>query len=162
MIKNIYRKTQNAINAVTGIALAVMVLIIFIQVIMRYAFGRSLSWSEELTRYMFVWLLFMGVNLGIRDDLQIKIDILDLKLKGRYYKILKVIQHLLSSIAVIAVFVGSLFLIRVGVYTTSPSNHFPMWIIYLVFPIGMGLNLIELMIKIVMVLQGKEEKEAGV
>ena len=35
-----------------------MSIIIFIQVVMRYAFQNSLTWSEELARYLFVWLVY--------------------------------------------------------------------------------------------------------
>lgn len=72
-----YDKFLDAINTVTGVLLALLCVIVFVQVIMRYAYGHSLSWSEELTRYMFVWIIYLGVNLGIRGDNQIKIDILD-------------------------------------------------------------------------------------
>ena len=42
-----------------------MSIIIFIQVIMRYVFQNSLTWSEELARYMFVWLVYFAVLRGI-------------------------------------------------------------------------------------------------
>lgn len=82
MAGKVFNKIQDAVNAITGILLVIMVFIVFIQVIMRYILGHSLSWSEELTRYMFVWLIYLGVNLGIKGDMQIKIDVLDLALKG--------------------------------------------------------------------------------
>jgi len=44
---------------------ALMVIIIFVQVIMRKA-GNSLSWSEELGKFLFVWISWMGISLGQR------------------------------------------------------------------------------------------------
>mgnify|MGYP002608828591 CR=1 FL=1 len=52
---------------------ALMVIIIFVQVIMRKA-GNSLSWSEELARYCFIWLIYIGVAYGCKLMKHIKID----------------------------------------------------------------------------------------
>ena len=153
-----FHKLTNAINTVTGIALAIMVFIIFLQVIMRYCLGRSLSTSEEMTRYLFVWVLYLGVNLGIRGENQIKIDVLDLQLHGNALKVLKVIQYILSIIAVIAAMVGSFYLIKNGRMAISPSLHIKMWIIYLVFPVGFVLDIVEMLFKIKGVLCEKGEK----
>lgn len=44
------------------IALAAMTIIMGIQVFSRYVLGMSLSWSEELTRYIFIWAGFLSVS----------------------------------------------------------------------------------------------------
>ena len=46
---------ENLEEVLLVIALAAMAVIMGIQVIARYIFGASLSWSEELTRYIFIW-----------------------------------------------------------------------------------------------------------
>lgn len=55
---------------------AIMVAAIFIQVIMRYVFDNSLSWSEELGRFVFEWLTWIGLSLGARVGQHIKITLL--------------------------------------------------------------------------------------
>lgn len=60
---------------------AVMVIVIFLQVIMRYAFNNSLSWSEELGRFSFEWLTWIGISLGARMGQHIKITMLVDKLQ---------------------------------------------------------------------------------
>ena len=47
--------------------LIAMTVIMGIQVFARYALGASLSWSEELTRYLFILLVFMNHNLEFND-----------------------------------------------------------------------------------------------
>lgn len=54
--------------------MSVMTLVIFIQVIMRYVFQNSLSWSEEFSRYCFVWLIYIGTAYGCKKMQHIKID----------------------------------------------------------------------------------------
>lgn len=56
------------------IFLAAMTLIMGIQVVSRYALGISLSWSEELTRYLFIWSAFLSVSLCTKKCISIKID----------------------------------------------------------------------------------------
>lgn len=54
--------------------LAAMSLLIFVQVIMRYVFNNSLSWSEELARYMFVWMVYLAIGYAAKERKHIKID----------------------------------------------------------------------------------------
>ena len=51
-----------------------MTLIMGIQVFSRYILGMSLSWSEEITRYLFIWSAFLSVSLCTRKCISIKID----------------------------------------------------------------------------------------
>ena len=51
-----------------------MTVIIFIQVVMRYVMHNSLSWSEELARYCFIWLIYIGVAYGCKLMKHMKID----------------------------------------------------------------------------------------
>ena len=50
-------------EVVMTILLILMAVIMGIQVLSRYAFGMSLSWSEEVTRYLFIWSAFISVSL---------------------------------------------------------------------------------------------------
>lgn len=56
------------------ILMSVMTITIFIQVIMRYVFNNSLSWSEELARYLFIWLIYIGISFGCKLMKHLKID----------------------------------------------------------------------------------------
>lgn len=51
-----------------------MSIIIGIQVVMRYVFQNSLVWSEELSRYMFIWLIYFAVSYTARREKHIRID----------------------------------------------------------------------------------------
>jgi len=65
---------ENLEEVVMTILLILMALIMGIQVVSRYAFGMSLSWSEEVTRYLFIWSAFISVSLCTKKGLSIKID----------------------------------------------------------------------------------------
>lgn len=78
------RKISRALNLTEDIILvimfATMVTVIFVQVIMRYVFHNSLSWSEELGKFLFVWLSWFGISVGARRGEHIKITLFTDKL----------------------------------------------------------------------------------
>ena len=78
---------------------AAMVAVIFLQVIMRYVFNNSLSWSEELGKFFFVWITWLGISLGERMGEHIKITMLVDRLP---YKVAQVV-NILSEIIVIII-----------------------------------------------------------
>ncbi len=125
----------------------VMVAVIFLQVIMRYVFDASLSWSEELARYCFIWLVYIGISYGVKKQRHIKVDVLLLLFKERGRLILTIISNLLFLFF-------ALFVIQYGTGIAmqildwgqkSPANQIPMGIVYLAAPIGMGLTAIRLL-----------------
>jgi TRAP-type C4-dicarboxylate transport system permease small subunit len=59
---------------VVGAMLAVMAVLVVANVALRYLFGISLSWVEELTRYMMIWLAWLASGLAMREGAHIAID----------------------------------------------------------------------------------------
>ncbi len=65
---------ENLEEIIMVVLLIAMTLIMGIQIFSRYVLGSSLSWSEEITRYLFIWSAFMSVSLCTRKCISIKID----------------------------------------------------------------------------------------
>lgn len=57
-------------------SLALSVVILFAQVIMRSVFNNSLSWTEELARYMFIWQIWLGTSIAFRENQHIKVELI--------------------------------------------------------------------------------------
>lgn len=72
-----------------------MVAVIFIQVIMRYVFNNSLSWSEELGRFVFEWLTWIGMSIGARAGQHIKITMLIDKLSYKAAQIANIVSEII-------------------------------------------------------------------
>jgi TRAP-type C4-dicarboxylate transport system permease small subunit len=111
-----------ALNYVEDAALVTMVVImvgsIFLQVIMRYVFNNSLSWSEELGKFMFVWVSWIGISIGQRRFEHIKIEMLTGKLPYRWAMVCSVISDLIViCICVVTAYYGVVLI--VNQYTTS-------------------------------------------
>ncbi|MEO7853203.1 MAG: TRAP transporter small permease [Rubrivivax sp.] len=61
--------------AVLGLV-AVMLLALSFQVVMRYVFGQALSWSEELALLCFSWSMLLAIALGVRDAIHVRLELL--------------------------------------------------------------------------------------
>ena len=58
--------SQKSLEILLVLLTAVMVILVFFQVIFRYVFFLSLSWSEEISTFIFVWIVLLGSAVGIR------------------------------------------------------------------------------------------------
>ena len=75
------------------IGLIAMTLIMGIQVFCRYVLGMSLSWSEELTRYIFIWCGFLSVSYCSKKCLSIKIEQFVAIFPRRGKAVFKIVNH---------------------------------------------------------------------
>jgi TRAP-type C4-dicarboxylate transport system permease small subunit len=76
MLKKLIDGYCKLLGYLIAIALAVMVVLVFGNVVMRYAFNSGFSVSEELSRWLFVWLTFMGAVVALRDNGHLGTDML--------------------------------------------------------------------------------------
>ncbi len=76
MIQKIIDKYCQFIGYLIAAALAGMVVLVFGNVFMRYAFNSGFTVSEELSRWLFVWVTFLGAVIALRDNAHLGTDIL--------------------------------------------------------------------------------------
>lgn len=108
-----------------------MTLIMGIQVFCRYALGMSLSWSEELTRYLFIWCGFLSVSYCTKKCLSIKIEQFVAMFSRRTKAFIKVINHTFELIFFIYMipFAYSYMMSAVESGQVSPACGIPMYYI---------------------------------
>jgi len=76
---------------VVGILMIIMVTAMVYQVILRYIFSNSNIWSEELTRFLFVWVSLIGSFIAVRRNSHLKVEVFIDLMKGntkRYFSII--------------------------------------------------------------------------
>lgn len=127
------------IIAVLIMILSVMLAVGTMQVIWRYALQQSLSWSEEMMRYLYVWATMLGVSAAIRRKSFACIDSF-LDFTGRKIPRAKLMMQVVSIAVQIFVFAlmiiyGFQFMMR-GALQSSPSLPIPMSCVYAAFPVG--------------------------
>ena len=123
-------------------SLVVTTLIIFAQIIMRSVFNSSLTWSEELTRYIFIWQIWLGVSIAQKEKQHIKVELLFSFIKNEKFKDVVDIIATLIMIAfnVFLVIKGSELVGQMIVRNNlSGAMRLPMYIVYLVLPLSAGI-----------------------
>ncbi|HSB69165.1 MAG TPA: TRAP transporter small permease [Candidatus Methylomirabilis sp.] len=76
--------------------LCIMFLTTLFQVVARVILGVSSVWSEELARFLYVWLVFLGAALLIRDDEHIRVGVLTDRMGKRAGSMLRILTILLT------------------------------------------------------------------
>ncbi|WP_017727106.1 TRAP transporter small permease [Halalkalibacterium ligniniphilum] len=142
----------------------IMVVVIAMQVFMRYVMGSSLSWSEELARYCFIWLVYLGISYGVKKQRHIKVDVALILLKDKGKLIVHMIANLLFLAFAIFVVIYGLDIAQrfLEFGQTSAAMSIPMGLVYLATPVGMGLTAIRLIQQLILqvkTLQGKANFE---
>lgn len=113
-----------------------MMTVIFAQVVARYALGNSLSWSEEVGRYIFVWITFLGMVVAFKAGAHVALDIVLQKLCGKTRKMLRSVNCVLILVLAVGLFFSSLELMELGAMQESPALELPMNWVYSVIPVS--------------------------
>ncbi len=134
------KKLVNAYNSLEAhilvVSLAFTTLLIFVQVCMRYIFNNSLSWSEELARYIFIWQIWLGTSVAMKEREHINLDMLSNKLQGKAKLVLALLANVLMLLfcAFLAKYGWDLVHSMMTRGNKSVALRIPMWIIYSSLP----------------------------
>ncbi len=113
-----------------ALALAVMVLMVFGNVVLRYAFNSGIAVSEELSRWLFVWLTFLGAVVALKENNHLGTDLLVSRLP-RSGKIACLALSQLLMLGVTAMLLqGSVAQMRINWDVEAPVTGLPMAVVY--------------------------------
>lgn len=127
-----------------------MVSINFIQVLSRYIFRYSIPWSEQTSVVLFMFMILIGGNLAIKEDSEIKIEIIKFKNKRSNTRF-RLISDVISLLTLGLLFVSAIFLTIQGRTVPQSLSAIPLsyWQLYMVMVIGFGLMFIEKLTNVV-------------
>ena len=91
---------ENLERWIMFLLLAGITLVLGIQIVFRFILNNSLTWSEELARFMFIWSTFLSIGFCLREGISLKID----TLISLFPKKVQAIILLLSDIIMMAFF----------------------------------------------------------
>ena len=159
MLKKIWDHLEEYLLVST---LMVSVTLVFFQVVMRYVFKNSLSWSEELARYLFLWQIWIGASFAVKEHRHLRIEVLLDQFQGR--------ARQGFELAVLVIWFGfSLFLAKEGFELArmlfergqvSPAMQIPMGYAYAAVPVGCGLMAVRLIGEMAGILRSREKEAA--
>ncbi len=110
--------------------LAVMVVMVFGNVVLRYAFNSGITVSEELSRWAFVWLTFLGAIVAVKDNAHLGTDLLVSRLGPAGKKVCLALAESLMLYCCWLIFAGSLAQTRINLEVQAPVSGWSMGWVY--------------------------------
>jgi TRAP-type C4-dicarboxylate transport system permease small subunit len=141
------------------VCLALMVTMVFVNVLMRYLFNSGITISEEASRMLFVWLTFLGGILAMKDRTHVGVDIVVTKLSVTGKKVAAIISDVAILVCCVIFFIGSVRQTAINLTVRSPVMEVPMAIIYGAGVISSSLIGIIVLVSLVNVLRGKTKEK---
>lgn len=142
--------------------MAMMSALIGLQIFMRYVMGASLSWSEELSRYFFIWATYIGIAYAVRKDAHIRVTMATDLLSPKGQAVIRILTHIIFGAFALFVMYQGWFMVektfRFG--QKSASLGMPMGIIYLAPFTGLLLVVLRLIQAIVTDLRAAGQGDA--
>ena len=121
---------SRAVSAVMAVALMIMVVLVFGNVVLRYGFNSSITVSEEVSRWLFVWITFMGAVVALREHTHLGTDVLVSRLPPRGKKICFALAHLTMLYVCYLVFRGGVEQTRINMDVLAPTTQLPMAVVH--------------------------------
>lgn len=124
--------------------LGLMAVLVFANVVLRYTSGDSIVWAEELSRYLMIWLTYLGAGLVLRFGGHLAIDNLQDVVPGRTGRMLRLLIVLcVAGFALAMTWLGAAYIWRAWAQTT-PVMELPFGLVYSALPAGFLFMLIHL------------------
>ncbi len=137
--------------------MAFMLFFTFIQVVARYLFQSSLVFSEELSRYLFVWTVFLGLPVVAKRGGHMAVTAVSGKLRGHAARIVSVAAYVVSIAFMILMIVQGVGMVERTSQQLSPAMEIRMSLVYLAIPIGCFFMAVRMIADLVGLLRGKGE-----
>jgi TRAP-type C4-dicarboxylate transport system permease small subunit len=120
--------------------LSIMILLAFLQIILRNVFSTGISWGDSLVRYLVLWVGFIGASLASKEEKHITIEVFSRWFSGHGNRYLKGIPHLVSAIICgLLTFAAWTFVQNEAQMGGTTFLEIPVWIPQIIIPITFAL-----------------------
>jgi len=135
----------------------VLTVSVFLQVLIRFVFKYPLPWTEEIARIAFVYCIFVGATIAVRENSHLQVDFLLVILPKRVARAAVFLGMLLVGVFLIFVtWQGVVLVLATGVQM-SPVMQVPFKYLYLILPVSGALMLLYLVANMLALIRGKGE-----
>ena len=156
MLDKLLSKVRSVLYGFSCIAMMVMLITIFSQVVTRYGFGYTPEWSEELARYLFVYVVFLGSALIMGESGHLAVEFLPTRYKGTAFgRFLAMLSLFCGYLFVLILLVQGTKMTEVMTFQESPGMGISMSFIYVVIPVSAVLMLLYLIRDTIRIFKGQ-------
>lgn len=140
--------------------LSVMVLLAFVQVVLRNVFAEGILWADILLRHMVLWIGFLGAAVATSHERHINIDALTRFLPKRIKSAIKVLTNLFAAVICYLLFRASLEFVRNEIELGSTVYaDIASWYVQIIIPAGYALLTIHFLIRMLLTLPAIARKK---
>jgi len=136
-------RIENLLKHIIGIIMILITVIVFAQVVSRYIFNDPFVWSEETARYLVIWMVFIGMPIGVRDSAHLALGI---NLFAKLPRLLKFLTKILLDLIMLSIFIyiiryGYLFSIK-SVISMAMTIPISLSLVYIAIPVCTTLTVV--------------------
>ncbi len=129
-------------------AVMAMILVAFGQVVGRYFLNYAPAWCEEMARYLFIWVVFIGAPIGVRAREHMALRVLTDRLPHSRRVFCNVCIYVVAAVFLAALTWQGVEIVNRTTFQVSPTLEISMRWVYAAIPIGSGLMLLHLLISL--------------
>jgi len=123
-----------------AILLFIMLVLVSVQVITRYIFNNPISWTEEMARFILVWITFIGAAISLKQNQHVKFEYLLDKLSPRIKKVVETLGDIITGLFLLTTIFYGVKLAVNGHEIPSVTLEFIRWsYVYASVPVGLGI-----------------------
>ncbi|WJQ05814.1 TRAP transporter small permease [Geobacillus stearothermophilus] len=144
-MKRLTKAVDNLLNITIALCLAFMSIFVFGNVVLRYGFNSGITWSEEMARFLFIWLTFLGAIVALKDNEHLGVEMFVKKLPPKLRKLAYVICNLLILYCLWLVLNGSWKMTLLNANSPAPATGISLSFVYgigIIMSVWMGLILL--------------------
>lgn len=162
MLDRLLEKVRAVLYWFSCFAMTTMLITIFAQVITRYCFNYTPEWSEELARFLFVYVVFLGSALIMGESGHLAVEFLPNHYKGRTFgKVLQFISLVAGYLFTAILFFQGSKMVQVMTFQEAPGLEISMSYVYAVIPVSSVLMLLYLIRNTLRLFKGNDPTAQG-
>lgn len=142
------------LEKILAVLVAVMVILVFANVLTRYVFHVSIAWSEEIARFLFIFVVAIGAVVAMARDEHLNIQLYEYFNSPGLIRFFKCISMILTAIALGALVYGGIQLVQIGMGHPAPVTGIPLGYVTLVVVVSMAFMLAIVIFKLFHLVKG--------
>jgi len=136
-------------------------LLTIFQVFARYILKNPLVWSEELSRYLMIWIVFLGTAIALRKGLLISVEVIQQLVPKMVKKVLEVITVLVNLVLLFILIKYGFGIMTNLVGQTTGAMDIPVAWTYAAIPVGAILAFLNSIVVLIEIFTEKGEEKSG-
>lgn len=127
---SVHSPAERVLRWLMVLIIGAMALLVFLNVVLRYGFNSNLTITEEIGRYLFVWLTFLGSISAFIRNRHVRVDTFLLRMPAPMQRVVKILSDLAMLACCVLVFVGGWQLTKSNLANYLPVSDIPVAVLY--------------------------------